>query len=276
MRNLWIFFLRYYSFFLFLVLEGIAFTLIINNNSYQGASYFNSANTVSAELYEYVSNAKSFLYLKSVNDSLAKENALLKNQLKAEYYSNASIRGTKRDSLRFQQYHYVQATVVNNNINKRNNYITIDRGYLHGIQKGMGVISGDGVVGVVKDVSAHYSTIMSFLHKDAKISAQLNNTKDFGSLVWEGYNPRMATLKDVPTHVKVKLGDSVTTTGYSRYPQNTMIGRVAHVEQRSGDNFHNIDVVLSNNFSTLRYVYVVIDDLAKEKESLESKLEEAK
>jgi rod shape-determining protein MreC len=276
MRNLWIFFLRYYSFFLFLVLEGIAFTLIINNNSYQGASYFNSANTVSAELYEYVSNAKSFLYLKSVNDSLAKENALLKNQLKAEYYSNVSIRGTKRDSLRFQQYHYVQATVVNNNINKRNNYITIDRGYLHGIQKGMGVISGDGVVGVVKDVSAHYSTIMSFLHKDAKISAQLNNTKDFGSLVWEGYNPRMATLKDVPTHVKVKLGDSVTTTGYSRYPQNTMIGRVAHVEQRSGDNFHNIDVVLSNNFSTLRYVYVVIDDLAKEKESLESKLEEAK
>jgi rod shape-determining protein MreC len=135
MRNLWIFFLRYYSFFLFLVLEGIAFTLIVNNNSYQGASYFNSANAMAAKLYSVSTGARSFLDLKSVNDSLAQENARLRSQLKSEYYSNEVIAGTRRDSLRFQNYHYVLAKVVNNSINKRNNYITIDRGSLHGIAR---------------------------------------------------------------------------------------------------------------------------------------------
>jgi len=276
MRNLGIFFLRYYSFFLFLALEVIAFSLIFKNNSYQGASYFNSANNVSAELYSISSNPKSFIDLKSINDSLAKENADLKSKLTSEFYSNSVIKGSKNDSLRFQQYEYVLAKVVNNGIQKRNNYMTIDRGSLHGIESGMGVICGDGIVGVVKDVSKHYSTVMSFLHKDSKVSAQLNSSKDFGSLVWEGYNPKVATLKDIPTHVKVKMGDSVTTTGFSRYPSNTMIGRVAYIEQKSGDNFHNIQVSLSTNFSTLRYVYVVIDDLSKEKEKLEAMEEQAK
>lgn len=277
MRNLWIFFLRYYAIFLFLFLEVIAFSLIFKNNSYQGASYFNSSNKIAGEIYTSIANIESFIHLKSVNDSLALENARLKNQLLSEKYSNKTVRSSRYDSVTLQRYTYLQAMVVNNTIMKRNNYITLDKGYIHGVRKNMGVICGDGIVGIVKDVSDHFCTVMSFLHKDSKISARLNSTNDFGSLVWEGLNPKEGLLKDVPTHVVVKLGDSVTTTGYSDiFPRNIMIGRVKNVIKKSGDNFHNIEVSLSTNFSSLRYVYIVSDILSAEKLKLESKIEEEK
>lgn len=271
MRNLWLFFLRYYAFFLFLALEAIAIVLIVNNNSYHSASYFNSANNLSGEVFEYVSNARSFVNLQSLNDSLAKENAELRNLLLSSPYSNKVTRVTVGDST-MRRYTYIEAKVINNSTNKRNNYITLDRGSLHGIREKMGVICGDGVVGTVKDVSEHFCTVISFLHKDSKISAQLNSSKEYGSLIWEGRNPKFASLKDIPTHVKVKLGDSVSTTGFSqKFPKDVFIGRVIKCDLNSGDNFYNIQVALSTNFSTLRYVYIVEDNFAEELKSLEQK-----
>lgn len=271
MRNLGIFFLRYYSFFLFLFLEVIAFSMLFNGNGYQSASFFNSSNKISGKIFSVSSNIQSFVNLSIVNDSLSIENARLKNQVLSERYSNKINTGVYTDtSMSFQQYTYIQAKVINNTILKRNNYLTLNRGRIHGIRKNMGVVCGDGIVGIVKDVSDHYCSVISFLHKDTRISAQLNSTKDFGSLVWEGLNPKIGNLRDVPTHVKIKVGDSVTTTGFSSiFPENVMVGKVKSVNQKNGDNFFDVAVTLSTNFSTLRYVYVVSDILADEKIKIE-------
>jgi rod shape-determining protein MreC len=269
MRNLWLFFLRYYAFFLFLALEAFAIVLMVNNNSYHSASYFNSSNNVSAKFFEYLSYSRSFVNLQTLNDSLSKENAYLRNLLLASPYSNKVNRIYINDSI-MRRYTYIEAKVINNSVNKRNNYITLDRGSLHGIREKMGVICGDGIVGTIKDVSEHFCTVISFLHKDSKVSAQLNSSNEYGSLVWEGRNPKFASLKDIPTHVKVKLGDSVSTTGFSqKFPKNVFIGRVIKCDLKSGDNFYNIEVALSTNFTTLRYVYVVEDNFAEELKKLE-------
>jgi rod shape-determining protein MreC len=214
---------------------------------------------------------ESFINLSIVNDSLSIENARLKNQVLSERYSNKINTGVYTDtSMSFQQYTYIQAKVINNTILKRNNYLTLNRGRIHGIRKNMGVICGDGIVGIVKDVSDHYCSVISFLHKDSRISAQLNSSKDFGSLVWDGLNPKIASLRDIPTHVKVKIGDSITTTGFSSiFPENVMVGKVNSVSQKNGDNFFEVSINLSTNFSTLRYVYVVSDILADEKVKIE-------
>ena len=271
MRNLGIFFIRYYSFFLFLFLEVIAFSMLFNSNNYQSASFFNSSNKISGKIFSISSNVESFVNLSIVNDSLSIENARLKNQVLSERYSNKINTGVYTDtSMSFQQYTYIQAKVINNTILKRNNYLTLNRGRIHGIRKNMGVICGDGIVGIVKDVSDHYCSVISFLHKDARISAQLNSSKDFGSLVWDGLNPKIASLRDIPTHVKVKIGDSITTTGFSSiFPENVMVGKVNSVSQKNGDNFFEVSINLSTNFSTLRYVYVVSDILADEKVKIE-------
>ena len=271
MRNLGIFFIRYYSFFLFLFLEVIAFSMLFNSNNYQSASFFNSSNKISGKIFSISSNVESFINLSIVNDSLSIENARLKNQVLSERYSNKINTGVYTDtSMSFQQYTYIQAKVINNTILKRNNYLTLNRGRIHGIRKNMGVICGDGIVGIVKDVSDHYCSVISFLHKDSRISAQLNSSKDFGSLVWDGLNPKIASLRDIPTHVKVKIGDSITTTGFSSiFPENVMVGKVKSVSQKNGDNFFEVSINLSTNFSTLRYVYVVSDILADEKVKIE-------
>ncbi len=271
MRNLGIFFIRYYSFFLFLFLEVIAFSMLFNSNNYQSASFFNSSNKISGKIFSISSNVESFINLSIVNDSLSIENARLKNQVLTERYSNKINTGVYTDtSMSFQQYTYIQAKVINNTILKRNNYLTLNRGRIHGIRKNMGVICGDGIVGIVKDVSDHYCSVISFLHKDSRISAQLNSSKDFGSLVWDGLNPKIASLRDIPTHVKVKIGDSITTTGFSSiFPENVMVGKVNSVSQKDGDNFFEVSINLSTNFSTLRYVYVVSDILADEKIKIE-------
>lgn len=272
MRNLWLFFLRYYAFFLFLALEAFAIVLMVNNNSYHSASYFNSANNISAGIFSRISNAKMFVNLQTVNDSLSRENARLLNLLFSSPYSNFVKRVNVGDSTTQRRYTYIEAKVVNNSVNNRNNYLTLDRGSLQGVKPKMGVICGNGIVGTVKDVNEHFCTVISFLHKDSRISARLNATKDYGSLVWEGLNPRFAQLKDIPTHVKVKLGDSVTTTGYSqKFPENIFVGRVVKCDLKSGDNFYNIEVALSTSFSTLRYVYIVEDNFAEELMKLESK-----
>ena len=245
--------------------------MLFNSNNYQSASFFNSSNKISGKIFSISSNVESFINLSIVNDSLSIENARLKNQVLSERYSNKINTGVYTDtSMSFQQYTYIQAKVINNTILKRNNYLTLNRGRIHGIRKNMGVICGDGIVGIVKDVSDHYCSVISFLHKDSRISAQLNSSKDFGSLVWDGLNPKIASLRDIPTHVKVKIGDSITTTGFSFiFPENVMVGKVNSVSQKNGDNFFEVSINLSTNFSTLRYVYVVSDILADEKVKIE-------
>lgn len=279
MRNLWLFLIKYYALFLFIFLEVVAFILLVNSNNFQRATVLNSANEVVGNWYNMVNRSEDYLSLTEINDSLSAENELLKNELKSTFYNPKVDTGTYRDTLmvndtlRIKQYKYIIAKVINNSITKRNNYITLNQGSLHGIHKNMGVICSNGIVGIVKDVSPHYSTVISLLHKDIKISAQTKATKDFGSLVWDGYNPRKAQLIDIPNHVTIRRGDKVITTAFSSiFPEGIPIGVVTNAEIKTGDNFYTVDVQLSTPFEHLEYVYVIDNRMGAEQQRLEEGL----
>lgn len=206
---------------------------------------------------------KEYINLKENNSSLAKENASLKSLLPESFYDNSALRTAVKDTQYFQQYTFINARVVNNSVSRRNNFITLDKGSAHGIQKDMGVISSSGVVGIVKDVSTHYCTVMSVLHKNTKISTRFKNSNYFGSLVWNGENSREATFLEIAKHVKFKQGDTLVTTVYSSiFPEGIMVGTVKSSELKAGDNFYKITVSLSTNFDNLSHVYIV-DNLYK-------------
>ena len=57
----------------------------------------------------------------------------------------------------------LSAKVINNSIFKRNNYLTINKGKKHGVEDGMGVISTNGVIGIVHSTSENYALIISIL-----------------------------------------------------------------------------------------------------------------
>ena len=204
MRNLWLFISKYNAFFLLIIFFTISLILLIKNNSFQRASVWNSSNQVVAQSYEKVNEISSYLRLGKTNDSLASENARLRNQLATSFTSDSIKQGTVRDTTLKQQYTYTVATVINNSVHQKNNYLTINRGSKHGISKGMGVTSAKGIVGIVLNVNENFSTIRSLLHSETKVSANVNGS--IGSIVWgEGnYDPRFAYLKDIQSHLNIK------------------------------------------------------------------------
>ncbi|EOR93219.1 Rod shape-determining protein MreC [Arcticibacter svalbardensis MN12-7] len=272
MRNLWVFISKYNAFFLFIICFIISITLIIRNNSFQRSGVFNSSNEIVGEAYSRINKVQRYLRLAEVNDSLAKENATLRKDLKMSHFDDSLVQQSVVDTISRQQYTYIVARIVNNSIHQKNNYITINRGSRHGILPGMGVICSSGVVGIVKDVSADYATIYSLLHSDTKISASITENQAFGSLVWgEGNSdPRTAVLQDIPNHIQVKIGQHVVTSGYSTlFPEGLPIGRILRTKEKGGESFPEIVVRLDTDFSTLQYVYVIKDLFGAEKEILE-------
>jgi rod shape-determining protein MreC len=274
MRNLIFFLYKYHAFFLFFVLEVIAFVIIYRFNTYQKASFLNYTNGVANNFYTGISNTKDYFYLRSVNDSLQMENARLRNQLLTSYYQNNVSLTNINDTVYKQQYTYLAARVVNNSVTKRNNYITLNRGSLHGIEPEMGVISENGVVGIVMTVSEHYCTVLSVLNSNCKLSAKIKKNGAFGSLVWDGVDPRQAKLLDVNKHVPVAVGDLVITSNFSPiFPEGLPIGKIKMHSLDAGDNFHNMKVELFTDFSTVSTVYIIKNLFKGEQELIEETLQ---
>lgn len=271
MRNIWIFIGKYNAFFLFLLFFGFSLFLVIRNNVFQRSYAFNSSNKIVGNIYFHVNEFTRYFNLGKANTLLAEENAMLRQQAGQSMYNNRVEEVQVDDSLYKQRYSYMVARVINNSTHQKSNYITIDRGSQQGIAPGMGVISSNGIVGIVLNVSPHFATIQSVLHPDTRISATLDTVNAFGSLVWGGnvIDPTKAVLRDIPNHIKVKAGEKVVTTGYSLFPAHIPVGQVIKTGM-SGDSFLDIEVLLATDFSTLQYVYVVKDRMGEEKKELES------
>ena len=275
MRNLWIFVSRYNAFFFFIIFFTIGLILTIKNNAYQRSVTVNSTNKVVGEVYTNLNVLNRYLNLGMVNDSLAKENAKLKTTILQLQQIDTAKDVIVKDTLGAPQFTYLPARVVKNSITLRNNVITINKGTLDGILPGMPVISpGKGIVGYIMDVSEHFSTIRSLLHKDTFISVSVKRNDAVGSLIWGDGNLdyRIAFIKDVPNHFKLKLGDTVVTSNFSSFPSGILVGKVTNTGISKGDNFKLIQISLLNDFSTLQYVYVIKDKFAAEQQEIEAKI----
>jgi rod shape-determining protein MreC len=275
MRNFFQFLVKYHIFFFFLGLQLLCFWLIFRNNSFHEASFVNSSNKVVAKLFGWKSNVTEYIELQRVNTELSAENEKLKNKERGTFVNVNDHFVMINDTLRQRKYRYKSAQVINSSINKQLNYLTLNKGSGEGITPQMGVINTDGLVGVVKDVSEHFSTVIPIINLKFTASAELKRNGSFGLLKWDGKNFRHARLKDVPAYVNVLPGDTVVTRGASAiYPRGIPIGVVSEVEKREGSNFHGIMVELHNDFNKLRYVYIVENLLKKEQVELEEQAEE--
>lgn len=270
MRNLWRFISNYNAFFLFVIFFTISIVFLIKNNDFQRASTLNSSNEIIGNLYKQVNEISKYLYLEAVNDSLAKENARLRGLLPSAYFNDSLIVKQVVDTVHRTQYEYIEAEVINKTITARNNYLTINRGALHGIKKGMGVIGPSGIVGIVWNVSKDFSSIQSILHEDTRITSSIVGTPYFGPLIWEGSNPEIVTLTDIPNQLNLKPGTNVVTSGLGViFPKGILIGKVLKSGIKGGGSFLDISVKLSTNFYALQHVYIVKNNFANEQVDLE-------
>ncbi len=274
MERLFLFVYANRAFFTFLLLEVFCAWMIVENNRYQGAKFFNSSNRFIAETNNLSQGVRDYFQLREINRMLAEENAMLRNQLQKDNKSIVHIDSlTMQDSAAVGRFVFVSAKVVNNSVDRFTNFITINKGIVDGIAPGMAVISPQGAVGKIKTVSHHYSVVTSLLNVDVMASALLERTGHFGTIQWDGKNPYSISLKYIPRHVKPVVGDTVVTSGYNAiFPEGIMIGVISEVKLRDEELFNDLKVKLSQDFKKLSFVTVVKSMMKHEQDSLEQKV----
>jgi rod shape-determining protein MreC len=274
MRNILVFIIRYHFLLLFLLLEFFSITLLVNSTYYQSSAILKAGSRVTGQFYTSVSNTTDYLKLRTTNEHLAQENALLRQMKGVSFLRNDTNTFWVNDTLYKQQYKYVVAKVVLNTVGKRNNYIMLDKGSRSGIQKDMAVITSRGVVGTVVNVSENFSWVMSMLNKHTRISGRIIKNGQMGTIVWNGVDPLYGTLTDIPAHVKIAKGDTIMSSGFSYiFPEGLMVGTISDFRVEQGDHFYTIPFKFSVDFNSLQYVYVVRNLMKNEQETLEKSME---
>ncbi|WBL43126.1 rod shape-determining protein MreC [Algoriphagus halophytocola] len=256
------------SFLLFVLLEVLAISLIVSNNSPQGAAFFNSSNAVTGSVLKTRSDIVDFFSLAEANDALLGENAQLMEQLKSLNVSPDSS-FIPLDSVLAAQYDFKGARIISNSIRFAQNHLTLNKGSNDGVKAGMGIFNESGVVGRVKSVSANYAVGISLLNTGLLVSSKIKSNEVFGSVNWDGKNSSQAKMLYVPRHVQAHPGDTVVTSGFNAvFPEGIQIGIIAEVEQGSDPNYLDILINLSTDFSKANYVYLVENNQVEELDSL--------
>lgn len=280
MWNLVKFFTRNSPFFTWLGLSILCLLLLFNRNPYQRSVWFSSSNLFAGGVYDVSSSVSGYFGLRDINEDLL----LRLGQLEAENLSlRQKVQAQEDDSLYWndteRQYDYVIAHVVSNSINQAENYITIDKGSADSIHVGQGVCDQNGVVGLVANVSKHYSLVISVLNPHFALSACLKDDNAFGTLVWDGEDVRYAILENLPLNSPVQVGDTIVSTGYApSFPRGIPVGRILSTENAtSNNNFLNCKVELFTDFGRINNVNVVFNHQEEEQTAImESKKEISK
>jgi len=287
---------------IFIILEGLAIFLISKNSIIQKYKIMQEIRLVQNLTWKNQYKLKSYFSLSKTNQQLADENARLRSFL-SDYQQNISqskiIRGnvnavsntsnnaasnaysdTSSNTINKQIngnekpfFKYISAEIIQNTCNRSHNRIIINKGSLDGIKEDMGVITDRGIIGIVRQVSKHFSLIYSFLDIDESVSAIIKKTNTFGPLVWTGTNTKYAIMSEIPIHTEFSVGDTIVSSGYSTiYPANIPLGTIESSEVKDGTQY-NLKIKLFENYSSLKFVYVTecrdkeeILSLMKEKE----------
>ena len=270
MKNLFAFIARHNFIFIFFFLELICIWLMVRDGGYQGSRVLNSSNRVVSGIYQQAANTREYFSLRLENEKLAHENAVLRNLLKSSHAIIPMKTVTRNDTIYKQQYTYISAKVVNSSVNKRRNFMTLNVGTDQGVTRDMAVMSSEGIVGRVTDVSRKFATVMSLLHKDSKINCELKKDNTYGPLSWDGSDYRYCIMGDIPQHVKMKPGDTVITSELSGiFPEGLMVGTIVKFDRRQNETFYTAKLKLSADLKKVNHVYVITNKFKSERDSLE-------
>ena len=275
MRNLFLFFRKHYFIFIFLFLEVISLILFFRNNTFQNAVMFDWTSGISGGINSTYRDISEYFSLKRTNFILGEENATLHARMpEAIYLADKNI-SSRNDTLYQSEYRFINARVISNTTNRRNNYLMINKGALQGVEPHMGLIIGDKIVGQVVTVSRHFSWALSLLHHESTVSAKFLKNNQLVSVEWPGGDCRTGLVKEIPKHLHVSPGDTVVTSGNSEvFPNGILIGIIDKLNDQGDENFNTATLTFLTDFNGLGYVEVVVDMFKEEKDQLKASFKE--
>jgi rod shape-determining protein MreC len=273
MRNLIAFFRRFRVFLVFAILQGLALSTYFTYLNFPRAQYLTSASVVNGKILTIKNDVTKHFNLSYNNSRLQYENIKLRRRLPQSFIPLQSNVFKIDDTLFRQQYDYIPATVINSTFDKRNNYFTLNAGKSQGIRRGMGVFSEKGGVGIVHNVSDHFSVVKSVLTSDINIDVMIEATGAFGLLKWDGGNARVGNIEGISNDMKVKRWSKVVTRGGSGiFPRGLSVGKVFEYKAVEGKPLWDIKLYYSEDYPKIQRVYVVKNLLKFEQEKLEGQI----
>tara|TARA_Y100001968_G_scaffold253222_1_gene238826 strand:+ start:1089 stop:1820 length:732 start_codon:yes stop_codon:yes gene_type:complete len=243
---------------------------LIANNFVVESNFIKKITEIRSHIFLQEKKIKDYLVLKDnniellkQNDSLFQKNEFLKKKLEF-YKSKFENDSTQNSSI------ILQAKVVRNSWNKKQNFMTINKGFSDNISPKMGVVNNNGLIGITHTISENFSTIISILNIDLMISAKIKNSGKFGTLSWDGQNPNVMHLTGLPKHVNIKIGDTILTSGYSNIlTEEIEIGTISKYTTEKNTNFLNIIVKPFVDFTDIDFVYIVNPNQKNERALIE-------
>jgi rod shape-determining protein MreC len=195
-------------------------------------------------------------------ESLKKDNEKLRSSLIIRKNADAELEQLKSilDLAGTAQYKVVSAKVISlGSTSSFTQTISIDAGVNMGVRQNMTVISGLGLVGVVKISYPNHALVQLTTDPAFRVGARVAGSQQIGILSGQGTNKAVLQLLDNQTSLKV--GDVILARGSQNnrpFVPGVPIGAVTSVDNAAGAITQTADVKLYPNFSTLSVVAVVV------------------
>ena len=257
---------------IFIALEVAAVAMLAKSAPLQNIWINRASHRVMASLWGSGETLRNHFSMEKQNAILSEENARLNNILK--YYEGQEDLLHEIDAssiIKAKGFTYTPATIVKVSRNTAHNYIIINKGSDDGIVPHSGIITPQGVVGIVDAVDRHYSYGLTLMNNNVSVSSRVGDTGIVGPLIWDGRKSNGAILKDIPLHYTVQPGDTVYTSGFSIiFPPDIPIGIAGQSKIADGSS-QQVAVTMFQDFSALRYVTIVENPDRSEIYELEAK-----
>lgn len=258
---------------IFIFLEVAAIGLISRTSTLQDIWINRFSHRVMASTWGLGDNIRNYFQLASQNEYLAKENFELSRQL--YYYRNLypeenakAVKGGEGDG-----FSYIPARIVKISRNTQHNYIILNKGYEDGVLANSGIITNDGVVGIVDAVDRHYSYGLTLMNSKVSVSARIGKEGVVAPLVWNGITADGGLLKNIPMQFEIMPGDTIRTSGISEiFPGDIPLGVTIGSESVDGV-VKDASVRLFQDFSSVRFVTISCNPKREEIGQLEKKEE---
>lgn len=243
---------------LFVILQIVCGFLLFSLNPYQQATFTHSASVATATANAISNDVTSYIGLKEQNKKLQNQivSQFQRSGINALYYLGDTL--TLKDTSSKYKFDAIPAQVIYNTANKAENIFVINKGSDHGIKINMGVVSSEGVAGVVLATDAKYSTVMSLLNTNRKLTPNINGIEYYTGVKWENEAPNVMRIGDINKLEKIEVGD-VVRTGLATllFPKGIAIGTVQELKTDPNKQYFDIKMKTATDFRKLEYVYVL-------------------
>ena len=258
--------LRYKNFLIYISLLFFSIFFLSKRSFFHKSLVNQLSLRLSGSIYLIKERTIHYFDLIEKNKILRTENEKLK--IYELIYQNQLLESN--DTINFP-FKIIGAKIVKNSYTDTRNYLILDKGFKDGIYSEMGVISNDGLIGIINETTENFSSVISILHKDIKLNVKFKKNLSFGSLLWEGKSPNKMKLVDIATINPVSIGDTIVTGGMSAYfPEGIPVGRVKSFINKPSENYYDIDIELFSNLTQKKYAYIIENKTSKEIKDLEN------